>query len=240
MKKRNIFTGIASVLGMLLVSVPAHAELWGNTAAEFLYGSGYERTPEDQGILTIKHAGGWKTGDTFFFVDFASIDNETDTFTHAEWQGRLSLYRTFGSGSSDGFLKDVYLNAQIDLDNNPFTDKRTDMFGIGLDFKVPGFRFFKVNIHHRDDPTIEGTSEQITLVWNKGFKIGEANFSFEGFLDYTTEEGDGVANILTQPVLMYHPTKHVGVGIEYQYWQDRLGIEGVDESVAQAIFRWSF
>lgn len=240
MKKRNILAGIASVVGMLFISLPAHAELWGSTAAEFLVGKGYERTPEDQEILTVKHAGGWKTGDTFFFVDFTSLGEDTKTFAHAEWQGRLSLLRTLGSGARDGLFKDFYLSAQVDLTNNPFTNKRTDMYGIGFDFNVPGFRFVKLNIHHRDDPTLPGSTEQITLVWNKGFKIGEADFEFSGFADFTGEEGGTVSNVLTTPQLLWHATEHVAIGIEYQYWQDRLGIKGLDESLTQAMVRWTF
>lgn len=240
MNLKKISAGFIVLASMSLASLSAHAELWGNTAAEFLYGWGYERAPEDQAILTIKHAGGWSTGDTFFFIDYSNIDDDTGTFAHAEWQGRLSMLRTFGSGAREGFLKDVYLNAQIDLDNNPFTNRRTDMVGIGLDFNVPGFRFVKLNIHHRDDPALSGSSTQASFVWNKGFKLGEQDFSFEGFLDYTTDEGTAVSNILTQPVVMWHPSERVGVGVEWQYWQDRLGFEGVNESAPQFIFRWKF
>ena len=80
-------------------------------------------------------------------------------------------------------------------------------------------------------------------MWNKGFKLGGQKFSFEGFLDYTTGEGSGFgseSNTLTQPALVWHATKHLGLGIEYQYWQNRLGIDGLDEEVPQLMARFTF
>ncbi len=47
-------------------------------------------------------------------------------------------------------------------------------------------------------------------------------------------------NILTQPTVIWHATKNVGLGIEYQYWQNKLGDKDTDESVVQALAVWRF
>ena len=43
-----------------------------------------------------------------------------------------------------------------------------------------------------------------------------------------------------QPQLVWHATKHFGMGIEYQYWQNRIGVEGVNEKSPQIMARWTF
>ena len=59
-------------------------------------------------------------------------------------------------------------------------------------------------------------------------------------MDYTTDEGDSKNNLLTQPQLLWHATDHIAIGIEYQYWYNRLGMDGVTESLPQAMLRWTF
>ena len=114
------------------------------------------------------------------------------------------------------------------------------MAGISFDWNVPGFKFVKTHLQYRDDPTLDGSSVQFNLVWNKSFKLGDADFSFEGFLDWTTSEGAGASNLLMQPQLVWYATKHFGMGIEYQYWQNRIGVEGVNEKSPQIMARWTF
>ena len=227
------------VFGFTLINSANAQVLWSSTAAEFLYGFGFERDPEDQGILTIKHAAGWGIGDTFFFVDVVNIDKNDKGSDHLEWNVRTSMLRLFGKETGKGFFKDFLVSAQIDVDRNAFNQRRTDMFGVWFDFNVPGFNFVKFGINHRDDPNFDGSSEQFTLVWNKTFNIGEAKFSFEGFADYTTDEGDSNSNLLTTPQLLWHVNDRVAVGLEYQYWDNRLGIEGLDESAPQVMLRWT-
>lgn len=231
-------------LGAVLASglcLDAEAATFSTTKAEFLYGTDYERESPSQFILTLANYTAFTKGDSYFFLDVGDANDRDDTDgIHLEWGPRLSLLRTFGSGQWDGFIKDVYVIGQVDIDGNSFTNKVTPMFGPSVDLNMPGFNFFKVHLQHRDDPTFDGTSVQLNLVWNSTFSIGGQNFSFEGFLDWTSEEGDSAENLLTQPQLLWHPTEHIGVGLEYQYWHNRLGIEGLTESLPQFMVRWTF
>lgn len=111
--------------------------------------------------------------------------------------------------------------------------------GVSVDLKIPGTKFFKVHLQGRDDPNFDGESVQLNLVWNASFGKND-QFSFEGFLDWTSDEGASESNLLTQPVIIWHVSKYIGLGIEYQYWDNRLGFDGLDESTPQAILRWSF
>ena len=229
-----------AVASMLMIGFQASAYKFSSSKVEVLHGDYDERSGEEA-IFTFANATGFSKGDTFFFIDAANVSDADSTGgLHAEFNARMSLPRTFGVGASQGFLKDYYLVGQLDFDGG-FSRKTTHMVGVGADWKVPGFKFVKTNILYRDDPTKDGDSVQAQLIWNKGFKLGSQKFSFEGFLDYTTGEGTGdETNILTQPALVWHATKHLGLGIEYQYWQNRLGIDGLDEETPQLMARFTF
>ena len=219
------------------------AATFSSTKVELLYGFDYERESQDQFLLTLANATGFTYGDSYFFLDVGDFDDEDQTDgIHMEWGPRLSLLRTFGSGQWDGIVKDIYIIGQLDFDANRFTTRVTKMLGLSLDWDLFGARFIKTHLQFRDDPqsNARGSSVQFNLVWNKGFNIGNQKFSFEGFLDWTTSEGSIRSNLLTQPQLIWHATDNIGLGIEYQYWHNRLGRAGVDESTPQLLLRWTF
>ncbi|MDR5865470.1 outer membrane protein OmpK [Halomonas koreensis] len=246
---------LATAAASLLVAQGASAALYSTTQVEALYGWGYEDTAgagfnidnEDHAILTVVNATGWTYGDSFFFADFTNLDQGTQDeqdhgSTHAEWGLRGNIGKTTGLDLSAGPLENLYVIGQLDLDRNSSTRKTTHLAGLSADFDVPGFAFVKLHAMYRNDDSdaAEGSSEQYTLVWNAPFTIGGADFTFEGFLDYITEEGDLEQQLLTQPQLVWHATEHLGIGIEYQHWENKFGLEDTDESLPQAMVRWTF
>ena len=75
------------------------------------------------------------------------------------------------------------------------------------------------------------------------FTIGESNFSIEGHVEYVGERrnefgGRVEAWILAQPQLRWNPNDRVSLGIEYQFWINKLGDGATDESAVQALFVW--
>jgi len=48
------------------------------------------------------------------------------------------------------------------------------------------------------------------------------------------------AHILAQPQFRYFINESVAIGIEYQYWMNKLGDPNTDESTAQALLVWKF
>lgn len=231
------------------------AALYSTTKVEALYGWDYEDTagegfPIDtrkHGILTFANATGWEYGDSYFFVDITNLgqgsqDENDSGSAHAEWSLRGNLGYLNGSSLSAGPVKDVYVIGQLDFDRNSATRKTTHMAGLSVDLDVPGFRFFKFHTMYRNDESdgADGTSVQLTAVWNLPFTIGGEAFSFEGFADYITEEGELERQFLTQPQLVWHATDNLGIGVEWQYWHNKFGLPDTDESLPQAMVRWTF
>ncbi len=246
---------LAAAATAVISAQPAAAALYSTTKVEALYGWDYEDTAgagfgidnDRHGILTVANATGWEYGDSFFFVDFTNLDRGSDDehssgSAHAEWSLRGNLGALSGTSLSAGPIRDVYVIGQLDLDRNSATRKTTHMAGVSVDIDVPGFKFLKFHTMYRNDESdsADGTSVQLTAVWNVPFTLGGAELTFEGFADYITEEGDLERQFLTQPQLVWHATDNIGVGVEWQYWQNKFGLEDTDESLPQAMVRWTF
>jgi len=243
MKKMTRVFMIAMVL-LLVGSSTAMAGIWSATSMSILKGSGYQlASSEDASILTLEHASGWAYGDNFLFFDiFQPFD--TDTGIYGEWHPRLSAGKLFKSDMSLGPIKDVLLATEINAGNN----WRAYLYGVGFDLDIPHFNFFSINFYIRDEPGIEGeTTYQISPSWNIPFDLGGTKWTFGGFLDYAGAEGDGKeANLLTCPQLLLDVSNFAGspgnlyVGIEYQYWKNKYGVDGVNDEVAQLMAKWFF
>ncbi|WP_136248234.1 outer membrane protein OmpK [Halomonas borealis] len=246
---------LAAAATSLLLTQTASAALYSTTKVEALYGWNYEDTAdagfpidnENHAILTVANATGWTYGDSFFFVDVTNLDQGRDGENdfggaHAEWNLRGNIGKTLGVDLSAGPVTGLYVSGQLDIDRNRTVNKTTHLAGLSADLAVPGFQFFKVFAMYRNDESAsaEGSSEQYTAAWNLPFTLVGASFSFEGFVDYITDEGDLEDQLLTQPQLVWHATEHLGVGLEYQYWENKFGLADTDESHPQAMVRWTF
>ena len=74
--------------------------------------------------------------------------------------------------------------------------------------------------------------------------IGE-RFSIEGHVEYIGERTDAFGQtveawIQAQPQFRYKVTDNLSIGIEYQFWQNKLGDADTDESAVQALLVWKF
>ncbi len=228
---------------VLLGTGPAGAAQWSSTSVSILHGSGYElASREEATILTLDHASGWKFGDNFFFFDvFEPFAN--DTHIYGEWHPRLSFGKMTNRNAGFGFVKDILIATELNVGE----EWRAYLYGLGLDLDIPHFSFFALNFFIRDDMTrADSSTFQISPSWNLPFTLGTARLEFRGFLDYAGAEGGGKANLLTQPQLLLDVGNFSGkpgnvlVGIEYQYWWNKYGVDGVEESVVQFMGKWVF
>lgn len=212
---------------------------WQSNNVQALHGSGFELNDhETQTTLTFEHADGWKYGDNFFYMDYNVAQSED---INAEFSPRLSLSKMSGQDLSFGIVKDILISGTYEK------ARRFDAYLIGgaVDFDIPGFNLLQVNFYNRNNPDVEGHGWQTTVVWDVPFKVQNLDFSFLGYFDYADYE-EGVKNFFTQPQLLLDVGAlsgnpgHAYAGIEYRYWENKYGIDGVDESVPQAMVKWVF
>jgi len=102
----------------------------------------------------------------------------------------------------------------------------------------------KTNFHIRDNPDLEGKTWGTTFAWKKKFKIGAQPFLFDGFIDMAGSEGNRSSYQLIVPTFLADIGKYTWkedqlfFGTEYQYWHNKFGLRGVNESVLQVEIRW--
>lgn len=234
---------IIFVLALSVFSVSAHAQIieWQSNNIQILNGTGFELSDDNrQTTLTFEHADGWKYGDNFFYVDY-NIDNEDDI--NAEFSPRLSLGKITNADLSIGPVKDFLIAATWEK------ARRFDAYllGAGIDLEIPGFNFFQINLYARDNPDFDDYGWQTTWVWSRPFTFAGMPLTFDGYFDYAEYE-EGTTNFFTQPQLLLDigdalkltEPGYAWIGIEYRYWNNKYGIEGVNEKVPQAMMKWVF
>ncbi len=234
---------------------PASAELlqWSSSEVQYLFGSNYQipfnNKDVSQSIITLTHADGWAYGRNFFFVDtlITHAGQPSQTNVYGEFYSYLSLSKLAHQDWSIGLIKDLNITVGGNLGQNfdlPKPGTRAFLYGVTLDFNLPGFKLFTVDFlqHVQFDPSPNGASWQITPVWNLPFEVAGLHFSLQGFTDFIgAKHANYVSNILAQPQLrldigeFWGRAEQLYIGIEYQYWHNKYGIKGLHEEVAQAL-----
>lgn len=232
-------------MSMLLpsISIAGDAKLiqWHSTNIQLLRGYDFELGVEERTISTFEHVSGWVFGDIFTFADLIWPDGDDFTY-YAEFSPRFSLSKISGRDFSTGIIKDVLVSTTIE---KPKDQQERYLYGAAVDFNIPGFAFFNSNYYVRDNPNLEGKTWQITLAWKRPFKLGHTSWVTEGFADFFGSEGRTRPNQLIVPRLLVDIGEHVGLsknklwsGIEYSYWHNKFGVDGVTESVVQLQIKW--
>lgn len=256
----------ASILLTLCQSAPAAD--WSTTEIQYQRGNlkapafaaGGDNAMTD--IVTLQHAGGWGVGDLFLFVDFLR-DNRTDGFNDGDYYGELyanfSLGKLTGKPVGIGPAKDIGLLAGINKGGDPKVLKYLP--GVRLSWDAPGFLFLNTDFTAYIDRSAgvakggapsESDSYMFDVNWAYPFTIGKHSFSIEGHAEYIGKRSNQFgapvsAWILAQPQFRWDLGKALDekpnrlfVGMEYQYWRNKLGDRNAIESRPQILAVWRF
>jgi nucleoside-specific outer membrane channel protein Tsx len=257
-------TGL-SLAATLLSGQAMAADLlqWQDNSLTYLNGIDFKVDPPRQQTLTFEHASGWSFGDLFIFVDGIKYNTEATngagdghTF-YGEISPRLSLGKLSGSDLSFGPIKDVLLAATYEFGED---DVDSYLLGPAIDLKVPGFDFFQLNTYYREtDGKRDGSGVwQITPAWSYTLAVGDSDLVIDGFMDWVVDNDDSYhANLHFNPQIKYDLAKGMGwgkrfyVGVEYDYWSDKYGIDddgyvgdeilgGTDQSAISLLLKGHF
>lgn len=221
---------------------------------------------------TLEHFSTYSNwGDVYGFIDYLDFGNANSDY-YAEVHPRLSFGKITGSDLSFGPVKDVLLVAHYERGAECPGCKghvSAQNLGVSFDLNVPGFNFVQVDLLRRDehDPVFDhsrsGHGEQMSIAWSYPFSIGSQDFAFDGFIDWRSPEGSkdrdfGVnyrhSDFSSQPQLkwdagkaMMNFPKHLYVGIEYWYWNNKYGVKDggstfgtTNDRVVQAMVQYHF
>jgi nucleoside-specific outer membrane channel protein Tsx len=220
---------------------------WTSNNVQFLTGDGFKLGSSNHNTVTFEHADGWMYGDNFLFIDFIQRD-DVGLEVYGEFYPRLSLSKLTNNDISYGIVKDISIVAGINAGSEPSEDNFVAyLFGGGISFDIPHTEFIKLDIMAYKDDNVSSIGVQVSPVWNIPFSIGNLDFKFRGFLDWLSSDATGGDDsILTQPQLLLDVGKLVGnrnkfyAGIEYWYWHNKFGINGITEQSAQATLMYTF
>ncbi|NMG42941.1 DUF5020 family protein [Aromatoleum toluvorans] len=249
---------VGAVIGGILAFVlaghlgSATASDWSETDVQVMNGTRFRDpgNPDDvtKTTVTLQHVSGYAYGRNYFFVDsyWGTKNAPRANDIYGEYYHYLSLGKITGAKFGEGVLKDVSLTAGVNAGaSTGGAATRVLLYGVTLDFAVPGFSYFNVDLLAYDDrsqfngvQTRYRNSYQVTPVWRLPFSIGPTHWSFEGFCDFIGARGQGTVNqTLCQPQLRLDVGQLVSgrrdafyVGTEYQYWRNKYGIDGLNES----------
>ena len=237
----KISKSAACILAGALLSTSASAEqLWSSFSLSYLKGSDYEVGDNERQVVTIEHASGHSWGDNFLFIDRLESDNG-DSSNYMELSPRLSLGNLTENGMSFGPVKDVLLAGTWE------SGEGFDNFlaGVGVSLDVPGFRYVNLNLYHANNEG-KDNDRQLTLTWGLPFELGSSEFLYDGFIDWSTEESDHASEMNFTSQLKWNAGKLIGtkqpvyVGVEYAHWNNKFGIDGVDERNPALLLKWHF
>lgn len=197
--------------------------------------------------------------------DDANFPVDDSSEFYGEWYSNFSLGAITGNDMSFGIVKDVGIVAGLNF--APEVDSSWILPGVRFALDLPGFAFAQVDvtsyIHQGGgsaDSSVftvvdEDSSFMIDFAWAYPFKIGNTSWSVEGHLEYidgrqqTSNFGTSELEswILFQPQIRLDLGEALGnkagklfVGIEYQYWKNKLGEKGTDDNAAQFLAVWRF
>ena len=247
-----------TLVAALLLAAPAAAAA--QTEFHYQYGklsNPFARTRHFTHILTVQQASSWSLGDSFVFIDFledGDVDGFNDMEFYGEWYPTLSFGKLSGRTVGGGALRDVALIGGLNFDGDANVFKWLP--GARLSWDVPGFFFFNTDVTAFIDassgpPTAPRTNDSFMfdVSWGAAFDLGSQSFWFTGHAEYigatTNEFGQrGKGWILAQPQLGWDVGKAMSgspnqlfLGVEYQYWRNKLGVEDHD-NVAQLWVMW--
>lgn len=225
---------------VLLLTRPPHVSasddkwlLFSDSSLSLLVGAGFELQGNRVDTLTFEHASGWKWGDLFIFFDATKFRDNPNSGGgwYGEFSPRFSLTKmgTFDL-DKNSFIKDVLISTTFERGKN---DIEALLIGGAIDFRVPGFQFFKVNAYARKD-TSRGAGfddMQWTLSWAYPINTQTEKFHLGGFVDYVV--GWGPQETLVHAVTQVkwdigHKlglNRKVYLGAEIDIWDNQFGVK---------------
>ncbi len=239
----------AAIVALSTAATGAHAKvLFTDTSLSLLYGNDYELAKDGElTTLTLEHASTHTWGGVFFFVDRLQGASDDEASRAKDIYGELApkfKVATF----NDGFIKQVNLAAQYEFGSNSSGFSQDNyLVGVGADLNVPisGMKYASASLYHafnNNSGSNDGDDQQVTLTygWEKN------NFIIDGYVDYSFNNDDLEDQLHINPQIKYNLQEALGidnrveVGIEYSYWKNKFGLDGVNQSVPSALVKVHF
>lgn len=245
--KKPLTCAIVAIAALGTMSSSQAKMLFGGTSISALYGTDYELVPEETlTTMTLEHASTHTWGGVFFFVDRHQGKEDASGKEFKETYGELAPKLKLAT-FDNSFIKQVNLAGQYEFGSNSSgfsQDNYLVGLGVDLDVPIPGMKYASASLYHAFNDKDNADDQQITVTygWEKN------NFVIDGYIDYAfNSEDDSVKNnIHINPQIKYNLQEVLGidnrleVGMEYSYWKNKYGVDGIDQNAASALVKYHF
>ncbi|WP_448211322.1 nucleoside-binding protein [Colwellia sp. MEBiC06753] len=222
---------LISITAIFFTSGVAAKTLWQDFSLTFLHGENYKVGHKERQVATIEYASATTWGDTFMFVDRLHSKNG-DKETYMEFSPRIKVV-----DYQNALIENVYIATTAEVGDG-FTNY---LYGVGTKLKVPSFHYFNLNFYRRNNDGADN-GYQTTISW--GVPVGP--LYFDGFVDHVPSTDDSATTTNFTSQLKYDIGQVLGldtklyVGLEYAYWNNKFGINGIDERNGSLLVKYHF
>ena len=213
---------------------------WHDMSITLLHGENFETGDSERNIVTFEDGADYSFGDHFFFVD--AYKNLGKSSAYGELLMRFSLNKNIDKDISSGWFKDVLL--AVRLEHVHPQNINNQAYGFGFDWSVPGFQFLKLNLFTRRNDRISN-NELVNGAWGIPWNMFNQKFLYDGFFDWVSEVPGSYSssfNITSQ--LKWEVTRvnnnPLYVGVEYIHWNNKFGINGLNERNLNVLVKMHF
>ncbi|WP_434694830.1 outer membrane protein OmpK [Pseudomonas sp. Z1-14] len=237
---------VITLVGLCSLTLPAHSSnlIWQSNTFTYISGQNFRVNPSNQHTYTLEHSSSWSWGDLFTVIDSVNFDKESDSSLgsstyYGEFSPRLSVNKLTNSNYRLGLITDLLLAATYERGENRFQNY---LIGPGFDLDISGADFFQLNFYYRQADGISNKASglwQVTPIWSFTAPIFNTHVTFDGYIDWilnskgSVNRGDRIEkNLHFNPQLKFdlgealgQQKKRVYIGLEYDYWSNKYGIE---------------
>jgi len=215
--------------GLIVIYLLIGLGIVGNSPAEaathnslsYQVGSDFRTGEKERNIITFTSL--TKTDDNHIFyasIDAQSFDNSNSS-TITRFLGQYRLTKSIPVSVSGQLINQAKVSS-------------TD---VGLAFNFPIGYVSGINLFKHSD-NILGEGEKVFAYWV--YPINE-KWRFNGFVETTWANRMQASDMtLAQPELMYSMTNRLQIGMEYQFYRNKNGIKGLDETIPQFKLTYNF
>jgi nucleoside-specific outer membrane channel protein Tsx len=212
------------------------------TAITLQQGDEFQVGDSRRTIATLEHYGLWDWGDVYTFYDRIREDSSSRVSYYAELSPRVS-FSILGVDARSALFKDVLLATTLEKGSSGF---EAYLIGPGLTWDLSPFAHLESNLYFRDTKGLQGSTWQLTLAWVLPFTTGPLHWQFDGYMDLRGAEGSATGDLNFNPQLKldlgapFGNAGHFFAGVEYYHWNNKFGIEGVNERVVSPLLQVQF
>ncbi|WP_288408808.1 outer membrane protein OmpK [Acinetobacter soli] len=238
-------TQLACAALMMTCSAALYAKpIWQDFSVTGLYGENYEVVDKKETTITLEYAAKVKYADVFFFMDRMRGSDDYKS-TYFELSPRFSLGEITGHSFAYGPIKDVLVSTTWESNSANGNNFDNFLYGFAVDFNVPYFQYFALNFYRANNEKTDD-DYQMTAVYALPFKVAQEEFLVDGFMDWSTAEGDHASELNWTTQYKWNVGKHISpdtrlyLGIEHSIWNNKFGLKGFDEHNVSALVKYHF